>query len=215
MKNLGKTLLLSLVVLNFLFFSSNSVLASEETTPSAKPKIEYNLPYPGILPGHPLYKLKMVRDRILSLFISDPVKKAEYNLHMADKRLNAALFLLDKGKTKLAESTISKAEKYLEKSSNGMEQAYNAGRDITSLVSKLSLATLKHQEVLTEVLEKVPEEAKAGIQNALKKSEKGIERVSEVQARRLQERLQRREGEKEEATESAEERATPPGKIKK
>ena len=161
-------------------------------TPTPEPKVEYSLPYPGILPGHPLYSIKMLRDRILRWFITDPIKKAEYDLLMADKRLNSGLFLLEKGKTDLAETTFSKGEKYLEQALDKAEEAQKKGKDTSTLMSKLSLAVLKHQEVLSEVLQKVPEPAKKGIQNALEKSQKGIERVREVQKKKLEQRLQER-----------------------
>lgn len=176
-----------------IVFTSFSFAKEEKSaTPAASPKIEYNLPYPGILPDHPLYFLKMARDRVLGWFITDPLKKAEYNLLMADKRLNSGLSLLEKGKTDLAEPTFSKGEKYLEKALDEAEEAQKVGRDTGALMSKLSLATLKHQEVLNEVLQKVPEAAKKGIQNALEKSQKGAERVREVQKKKLEQRLQKR-----------------------
>lgn len=185
---LGAFLILPLFLLLLTFFSF--AVEEKPATPTAKAKVDYTLPYPGILPGHPLYFLKMARDRVVGWFISDPLKKAEYNLLQADKRLNSGLFLLEKGKADLAESTISKGEVYLGQALDEMEKAQKAGRDTSALVSKLSLATLKHQEVLTEVLEKAPESAKKGIQNALEKSQKGIERVREVQKKKLERRIQ-------------------------
>lgn len=174
-----------------VFFTSFGFAQEEKkATPAGSAEIEYTLPYPGILPGHPLYFLKMARDRVLGWFITDPLKKAEYNLLMADKRLNSGLFLLEKGQTTLAESTFSKGEKYLEKALDEAQKAKAAGHDTTALMSRLSLATLKHQEVLSEVLEKVPEPAKAGIREALEKSQKGIERVREVQRKKLEQKLQ-------------------------
>lgn len=179
-------------------------------TPTPQPKIEYFFPYPGILPGHPLYPLKMVRDRILGFFIQDPVKKAEYYLLLADKRVNSGLFLLERGKTELAVVTIEKGGKYLEKVFAEVEKAQKAAKDITPILSKASVATLKHEEVLKEVLEKVPESAKAGVQNALEKSQRGIQRVREIQTEKL-ERLEERQKDQEKATPEGEKglRATP------
>lgn len=161
-------------------------------TPTPKPKVEYVLPYPGILPGHPLFFLKSLRDRLVEFFISDPLKKAEYHLLLADKWLNSGLFLLEQGKTDLAERAFAKGEKYLEDALGEAEKAQKAGKDTSALMSKLSLATLKHQEVLTEVLGKIPEPAKKGLQNALEKSQKGIERIREIQKKKIEQRLQER-----------------------
>ncbi|MDP3998925.1 MAG: DUF5667 domain-containing protein [bacterium] len=171
--------------------SASSAASDNVPTPSAiQSKVEYTLPYPGILPGHPLYSLKMIRDQISSWFITDPLKKAEFNLLQADKRLNSGLFLLDKGKTDLAESTFSKGENYLEQTIAKVEGAKKAGKDISAMMSKLSLATLKHQEVLTEVLQKIPESNKKGIKESLDKSQKTVQWVREAQTKKLEQRIQ-------------------------
>src|ERR1700704_2037322 len=39
--------------------------------------VDYTLPYPGLLPDSPLYFLKTFRDRLISFFISSPIKKAD------------------------------------------------------------------------------------------------------------------------------------------
>ena len=95
-------------------FAQGEMVLKEATgsseTVSKNKDIEYTLPYPGILPDSPLYFLKTARDKIVSFLISDPLKKAEFNLLAADKRLNSGIFLFNKGKEKykLALSTISK-----------------------------------------------------------------------------------------------------------
>lgn len=178
----------------FLLISTAATLAKEEktSTPAAKTKIEYVLPYPGILPDHSLYPLKMLRDRILGWFTADPFKKAEYNLLLADKRLNSGLFLWEKGKIDLAEETFSKGEKYLEQALDEVERAKKTGKDTNALMSRLSLATLKHQEVLNEVLAKAPGPAKEGLKNSLQNAQKAIERVRKAQEKKLEQRLQER-----------------------
>lgn len=181
----------------FLFLASLSFAYEEKSpnptpTPTPPKKIDYSLPYPGILPDHPLYFLKEIRDRILETFISDPLKKAEFYLLMADKRLNNGLFLLEKGKIDLAEKNLVQSEKYLDQALNTVQKAKEAGKNTDPLISRLSLATLKHQEVLDEILEKVPDQAKPGIRQALEKSQKGMEQVREMQRIKLEMRLQER-----------------------
>ena len=77
------------------------------TTPEPKnQQVEYALPYPGILPDHPLYFLKNVRDWLLKIFISQPVRKTEFEMLLSDKSLNMAIFLADQGKKDLALKTL-------------------------------------------------------------------------------------------------------------
>ena len=178
---------LLLTVLTSLSFAQEKVPTPTPTPP--KP-VEYVLPYPGILPDHPLYFLKMARDRILFWFITDPLRKAEFNLLQADKRLNSGLALLSKENYALAESTLSKGGKYLEQVVVEIEKAQKVGKDTDALTSKLSLAALKHQEVLSETLEKLPESNRTGVQDALERAQKVTEWVKETQKKKLEKRLQ-------------------------
>src|SRR5688572_7269837 len=61
-------------------------------------EINYYLPYPGILPDHPLYFLKMMRDRVVEWSLFRPERKAEYFMFLADKRIGAGRVLIEGGK---------------------------------------------------------------------------------------------------------------------
>ena len=61
-------------------------------------KQEYLFPLPGILPDHPLYFPKQVRDGIMDRLIVDPLRKAEFLVLQADKRLNMGKVLVEQGK---------------------------------------------------------------------------------------------------------------------
>lgn len=153
-----------------VFFPFSLAQEEEMETPEASPspKIEYTLPYPGILPDHPLYFLKVFRDRILGFFIKDPVKRIEFNLLMSDKRLNMGIFLMEKGKPALAETTVSKGEKYFLQAVEGIGKAEEQGREVSQdLLNKLKTANLRHEEVILELLEKAPDEQKVGFNTSL------------------------------------------------
>lgn len=145
------------IVLLLFFFSVAGVFAQEETISPTPTPIQYELPYPGLLPDSPLYFLKTARDRIINFLIADPIKKAEFNLLAADKRLQAGVYLFKKqGKERLAESTISKGENYFEQAIAQAQQAQQEGRKVSSLGNRLFLAAQKHQEVLKSLEEKSP-----------------------------------------------------------
>lgn len=72
----------------------------------------YQFPWPGMLPDHPLYKLKVLRNKIIANIIYSPVKKVEFDLLMADKTLYAGKLLLEKGQGELAKETALKGENY-------------------------------------------------------------------------------------------------------
>ncbi len=151
---LGATLVMGLgvLVLVMSIFSSVARGASGESVANTPPvvvsKIEYYLPYPGILPDSPIYKVKMVRDRVVLWLTFGEQKKAEKELLYANKRIGAAVALADGGKKELAVSTATKAEKYLESAMARVDKLLAAGVDAKSLKLELEKATVKHKEIL-------------------------------------------------------------------
>lgn len=135
--------------------SSKKILAAEISPSEEQPveeKVDYYLVYPGILPDHFLYPLKMVRDRIWLILTTGPKRKAEVMLLFADKRLGAGKALIEGGKEKLGITTLTKGEKYLEQAAGQLKLAKDKD---TLLMEKLTKAAAKHEEVLQELKEKV------------------------------------------------------------
>lgn len=148
------------------------------TSPNYK-EVDYFLAYPGILPGHILYPVKMVRDRIWLWLTVDSLRKAEVLLLFADKRLGAGKALIEGGKEELGISTLTKAEKYLERAINQEKIAKEKGKETGEFLEKLEKATLKHEAVLTELEEKVSDEAKAAIKEMLSYPHRGFVEVKQ------------------------------------
>lgn len=150
----------------------HTVVAVSDPTPvpllAVQQKIEYTLPYPGILPDHPLYVVKRIRDYILERVIVEPVRKGEFYILQGDKRLQMGVMLIDAGKEELGESTISKAEKYMEKS----VQTLLAFQETESMVpthisDRLRISLSKHEELIQGSLVKVNDEQKSGLTESL------------------------------------------------
>lgn len=134
--------------------SREATSSNADATENAAKKSEYQLPYPGLLPDHPLYILKTIRDRIIDILIADPLKKADFTLLQADKRLASGIVLVDKGNPELAEVTVSKGEDYLARSVALRQRAKKEGKDVLGITTKLTAALDKHQEVLSTLAEK-------------------------------------------------------------
>lgn len=130
----------------------------------------YSLPYPGILPDNPLYKLKVIRDFVMGFFISDPVKKSNYNLLMADKRTSASQILFDSGKQKLALDTISKAQNYYELAIEQVDLSRKQGEFAAVDISKLIESGNVRIFILKNMKKYVTSNLKLGFRNELKKA---------------------------------------------
>lgn len=168
-----KICLISFSLLIFLF-SLNVAFAkdidSTEVSSDSEEEVNYELPYPGLLPDSPLYFLRIIRDKIVSFLISDPKKKGEFNLLQADKRLNAGIHLFNKNKISLSLSTISKAENYFEEALQKTREAYKEGMGITEIRNKLIDSSKKHQQVLESLAKRSDENFKAGFNFQLQRA---------------------------------------------
>jgi len=158
--------------------SSARFVVADEASVSAYPKTDYPLPYPGILPDNPLYKLKMVRDRLWIFLTPDPIDRSELFLLYADKRLGAGKALIEGGQVSLGLSTLTKGEKYLERAVLEAEKAQKQGKKLNKLPDKLAKACLGHQEILTELRLGLAAEGKSEIDEQLKLVESLTQKLS-------------------------------------
>jgi hypothetical protein len=151
-----KTLILITIFCLSIIFRSNFVYAqdiSPADSSSGSSNIDYTLPYPGLLPDHPFYIFKAIRDKLQGLLISNPLKKAEFDLLQADKRLEASYLLLttEKNKSDLSLSTLSKANNYFEDAIEKAIDAKKQGTDNHDFLKKLSLATILYQQRIQDM----------------------------------------------------------------
>ena len=145
------------------------LLDYSQTFTMQQEKISYTLPYPGILPDHPLYFIKAIRDQLLQMRTRDNIKKAEVYLLLSDKRVAMTLSLAKKGKDKLAITTFSKGEKYFsyipKLLSDSKKQGVSAQSDF---VNTLKLSNSKHREVAETLLKELPQGQNEAIGQILK-----------------------------------------------
>jgi hypothetical protein len=162
---------LSLGILLILFSLSFQKAFAQSASPAASlPQVQYNLPYTGILPDNPLYFLKALRDNVLALLITDPLKKADYDLLMADKRLGGAEALLKKGKDDIAITTLSKSGNYFYQAIQKAAAAKRQGENANEIVSKLVTASIKHQEVIFQMIQKAKGDTKENLGTLLSRT---------------------------------------------
>ncbi len=100
--------------------------------------------------------------------IVDPLRKAEFHILQADKRLNMGKVLIEQGKGQLAEEVISKGEKYLERATSGLLAYKSMGRSVpASMIDKLVKSMEKHVEELTGLSAQTSGEIQAGLMGSL------------------------------------------------
>ncbi len=143
--------------------------------------VEYYFPYPGrVLPDHPLWPVKALRDRAWLLITPKAQRRAELNLLLANKRLVSSRILFERDKPELAYSTLTKAEKYIETALNEEEIARSSGVDTKSFLLSIAKASLKHREEIKEIMQIAPDDAKPLINKTEDSAKKIFQSVAEV-----------------------------------
>lgn len=126
--------------------SSDSASGSNDL--AAKANDEYILPYPGILPDHPLYIFKKFRDSILEMLISDSVRKVEFYILQSDKEISAADFLRMKNKNTYIIQSIERAIGFKQKAITQAKEIKKQGKEIPGfLVEKLTHSVRKQMDI--------------------------------------------------------------------
>ncbi len=147
-KHITAVCAVSLFLISASFVYADSSESAALISPTPKP-VEYELPYPGLLPDHPLYFLRAVRDTMQNIFTSNPLKKAEFHLLQADKSVSASVLLSEKQDTlQLAGATAVEAQVHFEKALDFLGNAKTQGLEVNELARKMHLANEKHQETL-------------------------------------------------------------------
>ncbi|NCS98986.1 ATP synthase F0 subunit B [Candidatus Parcubacteria bacterium] len=148
-----KTLLIPLLVL-MLF--ATPVMAQEDTLPEA-----------GTTPASPFYFAERFFEGVGTFFTFGNSAKAERYLNLAEERLAEARELAEEGDER-AERAV---ERYEEQVAKAKERAERTGE--VDLEATVADATTKHLSALDQVLERVPEQARASIEAAKERSMNG------------------------------------------
>lgn len=128
-------------------------------------EVLYYLPYPGILPDHPIYWMKMFRDRVVEILTTKTDKRVDLWVLYADKRLGAAKVLIEGNKIDLGVLTALKSTGYLSKAVYRVEEIKNQGIEVGNLANKMERETLKHAQVLDELARRTEGDAAGKMNN--------------------------------------------------
>jgi flagellar biosynthesis GTPase FlhF len=133
---------------------------------------------PGLTPDSPFYFLDTLQEKISLFFSFSTEAKARKALKFAEEKLAEVKAMAQENKEGALEKANQHYQNWLEKANQKAQEAKNKAKDVKSveeLINLITEKTLKHQEVLSEVLERVPDQAKEGIQKAIEVSRKGYE----------------------------------------
>ena len=171
------------------------------------------LPDPGILPDNPFYFLKSFFEEIGTFFTIGELAKTERFLNLAERRLAEAKKLAEKGKSEVAERTMNRYQEQLGRALAKAEQAKMKGLNADDVLTRVSEATLRHQSILIDVYERVPDQAKPAIQRAMENSiwghEEALKAISGEKKEEINQQMKQEREEIREKIERVRERGVP------
>ncbi|MDA1316697.1 MAG: DUF5667 domain-containing protein [bacterium] len=171
-----------IIVFSFILTPAIHSATEPKTIIIEEKEIPYELPHPGLLPDHPLYFFKTLRDNILIMTTRNSYKKAKLYLHLSDKRITGALRLSEKGKDELALKNAAEAEEiFLEIPPFLKTVKEEGGEDSESLISALHLSNAKHREVISEMIENTTQTEIQVLEELLMKNEEGKKALNALQ----------------------------------
>ncbi len=138
------------------------------------------LPVPALLPDSPFYFVKVILRGIGNLFTFSGEAKIKRELAIAEEKLLEAHALFNKGKADTALAAVAEYEDWTARAKMRLEKVKVAKEDKSDPVLKTAEAAIaKHISILEEVLEKAPEAARQGLENAIENSGKVLEKFAE------------------------------------
>ena len=106
----------------------------------------------------------------------DPVQKAALHRKHADKRVAEIQAMEHKGKPEFVETLAADYEGSIGEARKEIDKAKSQGKNADAETTALEQSTSRHVQVLSALVNKVPEQARKGIARALEASQRGKSR---------------------------------------
>ncbi len=177
-----KVLFLGLLV-TALFSASKIHAATPQSTTAAQlvqdEKVIYTLPPAGqVIPGHPLFMIKQIRDGIEDLITRDPLQKAKLKLRNADRYIVYSQVLTEHNMPMRAVESIRTAISYQEDALAEIIVLFSQQKDVDEdkkseskqLRFVIVQSNIKQSEIIRELLNKLPDGEQEVLLGLLEKS---------------------------------------------
>ena len=132
---------------------------------------------PGIKPSNIFYFLDTTTENIILFFTFNPENKAKKALEYADERLAEIEASVEEKNSGAIKTAITNYESNIALATEKSKEIKGKGQE-ENLLNLIADNASRNQEVLSAVLIKVPEEARAAIRQAIESSRKGQEEAT-------------------------------------
>lgn len=134
------------------------------------------------VPGNVLYGLKNATEKVRTVLSFTHSEKAQTHLSITLEKLEEIERLRSqKNPAQHITAAAESLKKHQDAAIEELNQSNSNNQNTPDLVNKLQMNSEQQQTVLQDLLNKVPEAAKQGIQNAIDSSVKGLQKAQEAQ----------------------------------
>ncbi|OGG08352.1 hypothetical protein A2154_01535 [Candidatus Gottesmanbacteria bacterium RBG_16_43_7] len=119
---------------------------------------DYVLPYPSLMPGHKLYRLMEITDRLKGIYSWGNITSFKYRLRQADKYLVEGKTLFEYKQYLLAVRSLDKSDHEVTLLIPALRKAETEGKNISAQLQVVFSAMDKHSQVLSDISITVPAE---------------------------------------------------------
>lgn len=179
MKKIIKKILISIILISIVF--PVSIIAQENL----------DLPNPGLTPDSPFYFLDTFWEKTILFFTFSSEKKAEKALSYAKEKIAEIKVMAEKNKTQAFKKANDNYQEFLNIADQEIKKVEKQGKNIERLSILITENILNHQEVLIEIFEKVPNEAKTAIEKAIEASRDSSEAIQSITGKKKKEIIQK------------------------
>lgn len=158
-----KRFVISLLVIAVLIWAISPVMAEEE------------LQSPGLLPDHPFYGVKRWSEGVHMFFTFDDGAKARLHTRFSEARLAEAKAMTELGKPEWAGGLMEDYMDELNETFMCMQRQRQREGHIMDLAEHVCNATDKHAVILSDLVDKVPEQERPHIKRAINMTYKHVE----------------------------------------
>lgn len=156
------------------------VAFAQTPAPDASPLPEEAL---GLFkPDSAFYAVQQLGERIRLFLSINPLKRAEYELRLLERRAEEIRYLAEKSRLTVerAEKIQQQISELIENARDKIESASGRGIDVARLTEQMQEILTRQQSVLQDVASRVPTAAQDAIRRAIEASRTGKERVLEL-----------------------------------
>lgn len=125
------------------------------------------------LPDDPIYLAKRHIETARLNAAVDPLEKADLHTEFAQRRLAEINSMVTRGKPEFVGDLVRDYENAMTGATDEINRARSQGKNVSEALRAVERSTSKHTEVLTNLLDKVPEDAKPAIRRSIAVSRQG------------------------------------------